>query len=95
MTTNANAETLETPGTTANGAAPHWHPALAPPPDRLAEPELSAFRHFQSRIAEAQERLVQANEAWAAFAPVIAARYDLSREDRVHADGTITRGEGG
>ena len=94
MSTNLNADTeRQSEPTSENGA--HWHPALAPPPDRLAEPELSAFRHFQSRIAEAQERLVQANEAWAAFAPVIAARYDLSREDRVHADGTITRGEGG
>jgi hypothetical protein len=62
-----------------------------PLPERIEEPELTAVRLFQLRIAQAEAALANAKEAWAIFSPVLAARYQMSEQDRVLPDGTIER----
>lgn len=71
----------------------------AEPFNQIAEPELSAFRFYHARIREAnacveqaQQMLTLANGAWAAFVPVLRARYGLAETDQIDEEGRIHRG---
>lgn len=71
----------------------HLDPEPAPLPDRLREPELSAFRAVHTRIVAAHLEQVEADRDWLLLQPILAHHYQLGERDQIDADGRILRHE--
>lgn len=74
-----------------NGATAPDYPLLPALPDRIEEPELSAFRAFHQRVVTARAHLAAAEEALTLFSPIIVIRFGIGENDRISPDGTIDR----